>query len=421
MSTIAHNTFRLLFKTPHRHLAAMAGIFLLLILSACQPQQGTYTLGLLSAADSQSLPAGSLVLGAEQKTGYELAGKAVDGLFRLSLKSESTSPDEVQVTVRGMVENTNPPVVALVGATTNAGTTRTAALANFFNLPMVVPSAIGDNLLPSNNLWAFRLSAPGSAHAAYLFDTVLTRQVISGLTTGDEFSVPLSLGIFYEQNTFGESTAVETAKYAMAQEIEIGYYGHFDPDAPDKARLVQAFSAMQEAGVHLVYIVASNPDAAQIIVSAFREFFVPGDAPLLLGQSGGFATHQFLQSPEASGVFILRQQIVTDRCPDGIETLVEAQAYAAIQLLSFSIEQSGDQLGAKDNPTLTDQREAVRDSLKASSLNLPCLGLTSFDNSGQNKNLQFEFLYAANTAPRLIAAEKLTEALAPKLNRDPFE
>lgn len=393
----------------------------LLILTACQSQQAAYTLGLLSAADSQSLPAGMLSLAGEQKVGYDLAEKARDNTLRMTPKAESALSDEVQVVVRGLVEDPNRPVVALVGATTNAGTTRMSALANFFNVPMVVPSAMGDNLLPSSNLWTFRLSAPGSAHSAYLFREVLPRQVLAAMTTGDEFAAPLRLGILYEQNTFGESTAVETAKSAMAQEVEIGYYGYFEPDAPDKTRLIQAFSAMQEAGVHLLYVVSSNPDSALAVVRSFRDFFVPGDAPLLLGQSGGFVSRQFLESSEAAGVFILRQQIIADRCPDDIETLAEAQAYAAIHLLNFAIEQSQDQLGAQENPTMLDRREAVRDSLKASSLNLPCLGLTSFDNSGENKNLQFEFLYAASGAPRVVPFERLREALTPKLNQDPFQ
>lgn len=393
----------------------------LLALTACQSQQATYTLGLLSAVDSQSLPAGMSALAGEQKNGYELARDSRGNNLGLTTKVESALSDEVQVVVRGLVEDPNRPVVALVGATTNAGTTRMAALANFFNVPMVAPSAIGDNLLPSSNLWTFRLAAPGSAHSAYLFDEVIPSQVLATMTTGDEFAAPLRLGILYEQNTFGESTAVATAKSAMAQEVEIGYYGYFNPDAPDRTRLIQAFSAMQEARVHLLYVIASNPDSAQSIVRSFRDFFVPADAPLLLGQSGGFASRQFLESAEAEGVFILRQQIVPDRCPDGVETLAEAQAYAAIHLLNFAIEQSQDQLGAQEKPTMLDRREAVRDSLKASNLNLPCLGLTSFDNSGENKNLRFEFLYAASGAPRVVPFERLREALTPKLNQDPFQ
>lgn len=407
-------------KHRNRSFFTLLGAVILLV-SACSAQQTTPVVGVISALDSATIPAGLAALAGEQKNGYELVSAADAQISALTYEAESALSDDIQVTVRGLVEDPRQPVVAIVGATTNAGTTRTAALANFFNLPMVVPSAAGDNLLPSNNLWTFRLSAPGSAHATYLFGEVLTRQAVSGLTTSDEFSVPLSLAVLYEQNTFGESTAVETAKAAMAQEVEIGYYGSFDPVSPDKERLIQAFSAMKDAQVHLVYLVASDPDVAQLLVRTFREFFIPEEAPLLLGQSGAFASRQFLQSAEAGGVFILRQQVVSDRCPDGIETLSEAQAYAAIRLLNFAIEQSRDQLGANETPTLSQQREAIRDSLKASSLNLPCLGPTSFDNAGQNKNLQFELLYAPSGTPRLTSPEKLFELLRPKLNFDPFE
>ena len=404
-----------------KKLALISAHILLLLLVACAPVEKQATLGIISAVDSQSLSPGVLGFGAEQKSGYGLAESAQNNAMLFRYKPESSLPDEVQVTVRGLVEDTSQPAMALIGASTNASTTRMAALSNFFNVPMVIPSAIGDNLLPSSNLWAFRLSAPGSTHAAHLFGTLLTRQTLADLTTGDEFAVPLSLGILYEQNTFGEGTAVETAKAAMAQEIEIGFYGHFDPDAPDKARLIQALTAMQQAKVHLVYIVASNPATAQVIVRAARDFFAVGEAPILLGQSGGFASREFLQSPEAADVYIIRQQIVPDRCPDGVETLAEAQSYAAAYLLNYAVEQSRDELSTKENPTMLDRRGAVRDSLKRTSLNLPCLGQTAFDNTGQNKNLQFEFLYAESGVPRLSKAEKLLEAISTKLNRDPFE
>lgn len=409
------------FKQRKFYILTMVVTWPVLIISACSAQQTVPTVGIISALDSTTISTGLVTFAGEQKNGYELVSAADAQISGLTYKPESALSDDIQVTVRGMVEDSRQPVVAVVGATTNAGTTRSAALANFFNLPMVVPSAAGDNLLPSNNLWAFRLSAPGSAHAVYLFGEVLTRQAVSGLTTSDEFSVPLSLAILYEQNTFGEGTAVETAKAAMAQEVEIGYYGSFEPNAPDKERLIQAFSAMKDAQVHLVYLVASDPDVAQTIVRTFREFFIPDEAPLLLGQSGAFASRQFLQSAESAGVFILRQQVVSDRCPDGIETLTEAQAYAAVRLLNFAIEQSRDQLGSTDAPTLAQQREAVRDNLKASNLNLPCLGPVSFDNAGQNKNPQFELLYALSGTPRLTNPEKLLELLSPKLNFDPFE
>jgi hypothetical protein len=394
---------------------------ILLPLSACAAPDGQVAVGILSGDGTQGLSEGMAALGVEQKSGYQRAEKALGVQAVFTYRAESLLPEDIQVAVRGMVEDPQAPVVALAGATTNTSTTRLAALANFFSLPLVVPSAVGDNLMPSNNLWAFRLSAPGSAHAAYLFGELLNRQTLADLSGDEAQPGGLSLAIFYEQNTFSESTAVETAKAAMAQDVEIGYYGYFDPDAPEKARVLESLSAMQTAGVDLVYLIASNPTTAGTIVRAFRDFFVPEDLPLLLGQSGGFASREFLGSPEARGVFILRQQIVPERCPDGVDSLAEAQSYAAVYLLNFALEQSLDQFPSGQTPLLSARREAVRDSLKNSSLNLPCLGLTSFDNSGQNRNLQFELLYAESGTPRPARPEKLLELLAPKLNRDPFQ
>jgi ABC-type branched-subunit amino acid transport system substrate-binding protein len=394
---------------------------LLLLIPACRPEPAEYTLGVLSAENAVNLSAGIVSLGVEQNVAYALAQAARTNQFDQNLQPESALTDDVQVAVRGLVEHKDTPALALVGATSNAASTRMAALANFFNLPLVIPSALGDNLLPSNNLWAFRLSAPGSAHAEYVFGNLLTRPSVQALTTDDKFAPTLKIAILYEQNTFGESSAVATAQAAMAQEIEIDFYGHFPPDAPDRNRLVQVFTAMQEAKVHLVYIIANNPDSARFIIQQARAFFLAGEEPILLGQSGAFASREFLTSPEAAGVYIIRQQIVTDRCPDEIETLAQAQAYAAVQLLNLSFEQARDRLPVNTTPSIADAREHLRDALKGSNFNLPCLGATSFDNSGQNKNLNFEFLFAASDTPRLISPDQFIEQVTIQLNRSAFD
>ncbi len=412
---------------------------LIFTVSACRSQPAKYTLGVFSAENAANFPAGIVTLGVEQNVAYTLAQAARINQFDLTLQPESALTDDVQVAVRGLVEHKDTPVLALIGATTNVGTTRLATLANAFSLPLIIPSAIGDNLLPANNLWAFQLSAPGSEHARFLFGQVLTRQQLIALQ--EESATPpenpaFRLGILYEQNTFGESAAVETAKAAMAQGIQIGYYGNFTPNAPEDTRLRLAFESMQKSGIHLLYIIASNPDDAQSIIRVARNFFVAGEAPLLLGQSGGFASQQFLQSPEARGVIILRQQIVRNsQCPNEIESLAQAQSYAALYLLNAAIELattnnpqpngwfSDWRLSAPDMSVIVRaQREKIREQLRTqATLNLPCLGPTSFDNNGQNKNLVFEFLYAENAAPSLVSEDRIRRLIETQLKRSPFE
>lgn len=391
------------------------------LLAACAPAALPISLGVLSAVNSESLAPGLLTVGVEQQQGYALFEKSLTPPTRLDFHAESARQDELQVLVRSMVEDKSQAMLGVVGATSNESTLRAAALSNFFNIPMLVPSAVGDNVLPENNLWAFRLSAPGSAHAAHLFGTLLTRQVINDLLNAQAFPQPLRLGIVYEQNTFGEGTAVATARAAMAQDVEIGLYASFNPDAPDETSLDALVASAKDQQVHLVYLVSSNPQVARRIVSKFKNGFSAEELPVLLGQSGAFASREFLSAPEAEGMFILRQQIVPDVCPSEIDTLSEAQSYAAVYLLNFAVDQVRDQYPRIDANNLRQAREAVRDRLKGLSLNTPCLGLVIFDNAGQNKNPQFELLQVSSGLPRLVSAQTLQTAISVRLNFDPFE
>lgn len=390
-------------------------------LAACAPQPQRLSLGVLSAVDADTLAPGLLKVGEEQRTGYAVSGNELTPT--LNFQPESAQQDELQMTVRSMVEGKEQFMLGLVGATSNEATLRIAALSNFFNIPMLAPSAAGDNILPENNLWAFRLSAPGSAHAGYLFGSVLTRQVLSNLLKLAPEPTPLKLSIIYEQNTFGEGTAVAAARAAMAQEVEIAQYASFTPDAPDETSLDSLLKAAKDRQVHVVYLVSSNPEVARRLVARFKNGFEPEQMPVLIGQSGAFASSDFLTAPEAESVFILRQQIIPDVCPEGITSLTEAQSYAALYILDFAISQTRDQPQFQriDDENLRQAREDVRDRLKGLSLNVPCLGLVAFDNTGQNKNLQFEMVHVASGAIRPALLGDLQQAIGRILAYDPTD
>lgn len=390
-------------------------------LAACAPAPHPLSLGVLSAVDADTLAPGLLKVGDEQRAGYDLIGGGV--ALALNFQPESAQQDELQMTVRSMVEGRDQPMLGLVGATSNESTLRVAALSNFFNVPMLVPSAAGDHVLPENNLWAFRLSAPGSAHAEYLFGSLITRQAVSDLTAAEMTPATLRLSIIYEQNTFGEGTAVAAARAAMAQDIEIAQYASFAPDSPDETSLNTLLAVAKERQVHVVYFVSSNPDAARRLVGKFQNGFEPEQLPVLIGQSGAFASSDFLAAPEAEGVFILRQQIVPDLCPEGITSLAGAQSYAALYILDFAVSQTRDQPQFQriDSNNLRQAREAVRDHLKGLSLTVPCLGLVAFDNAGQNRNLQFEMTRMATGTLISVTPGELQQAIGKILTFDPTE
>jgi ABC-type branched-subunit amino acid transport system substrate-binding protein len=370
------------------------------LLAACSSIRADGTIGVLSAADSQALPSGILMLGQEQKTAYELVKADGVPVSQFASKNESAQSDEVQVAVRELVEDDK--VLALVGATSNEATMRAASLVNFFNLPMIIPTAGGDNLLPSNNLWAFRLSAPGSAYATYAIDTLLTVQ--TNREEGERISTvaEMKIAILYEANTFGESAAVAAAQDAMRKEKRVVAYRSFPPDNPDPERLRAIVEDARNEGAQVVALISSSPAVASQLMAAISRVYGDGKKPLLIGLAGGFASHEFLVSDQAQDIFVLRQQLVRDGCPAEIESIYAAQTYAALMILDEAVRlvQSNlpevkrlSLLGPLDQGPEIEFRENLRNELKLVNREVPCIGRVAFDNAGQIKDPKFELVY----------------------------
>lgn len=427
------------------------GLLLLLTLSACRSTKSSAVpiggLWDVTAKNGQADWNTASLLAQEEHNGFELANQTAG--FNEFDFSEGNRQDDVQVAVRTMVEGqTNSPkidpVLVLVGATSNEATSRATALSNFFNLPMVVPSASGDNLLPTNNLWAFQLSVPNSAYANYVLGSVLTSQSLSsgqvptpeatpgatsgatttptpGAASGTTATSAMSIAVLYEQNTYGETAAVAAATAALKQGFEIKFYNKFPAENPDPDTLRNLINQVIDQDVQVVFLISSDPVAAQSIVQIFNSLLDPLAMPVLVGMSSGFTSQDFLDSAQAKSVFILRQQMDAANCPSEITSLYAAQNYAAVQLLSYAIEEAPNvaadksKLSLKSVDGIAAYREAVRDALKAANLKLPCLGQVAFDNTGQNKYTNIEIVTNSNGTTRSVPASELITTVKQKL------
>ena len=408
----------------------LTAMFLVALAACGSPASGSTYVGILSAGDAGS------PIAKEQQAGYQLKSDALG--FSIDTETESTVQDELQKSVRNMVEGTNAEdmrAVAILGATSNEATARTAALVNFFNVPMLIPTASGDNLMPSNNVWAFQLSAPGSAYARHLFGQVLSKNSILDFELDPEVLQSFKVAILYEQNTFGENAAVAAAQSAMREKVElklnetettygmeIAVYGSFPDRNPDSERLNDLAGQVKTHRAQLVYLVTSDPTIAQKLVQAFHAQYAVDETPLplLMGQSGAFASQAFLQTPEAADVYILRQKWDRSRCPDEITSSYAGQMYGAVYLLNNAIDMAREGLPTSEfsfNRTgaqtdqLTAFREEVRDRLKQTWPDIPCIGKVSFDNTGQNKDLSFELITVKNELELVTTTADFLEAL----------
>ena len=411
---------------------------ILLFLSACgKAASASPSVGVLSVADGKSAAAG---IALEQENGYDAGFKVVDTQFDIEPVDEGAPQSDIQRTIRDMVQGKVkdkdvPPLLALLGATSNEATSHAAALVNFFNVPMLIPSANGDNLFPSNNLWAFRLSAPGAAYANYLFGKVVTKQAMDAISIKPSDSVfgdppQLKVAILYERNTFGESAAVATATAVMAQSVSIRVYDNFKPDNTDPESLKTLAKKVKDAGAQLVYLISSDPALAKNLTQTLRAVFDSRSMPIMVGQAEGFAARDFVDSKESEGVYVLRQKIDHKSCPPGVKSIYDAQSYAAVYLLDYALQQANENLsgivkqfslGGKSGSAIQQQREALRDALKQINVNAPCLGKVAFDNTGQNKLLNLELIRIIKGVEVDATTENFLNVLKARLAADLYQ
>jgi ABC-type branched-subunit amino acid transport system substrate-binding protein len=405
-------------------------VFVLLLgltLAACGPAAATSNTPIGSLWDVTVLKgkvdwAAASNLAQEQHTGFTLANKTAK--FDEVIFSEGNRQDDVQAAVRAMVEGRtetpkSDPVLGMLGATSNQATARAASLANFFNVPMLIPAASGDNLLPANNLWAFQLSPPNSAYATYLLGSVMTKQTLRA--DFSDVTPTVRIAILYEQNTYGENAAVATATAAMQQELEISTYDKFSAENPDPARLRILVNQVLDEGAQVVFIISSDPLVAQDMVFTFNSLVDAQSMPLLVGIAGGFTSQDFVNSAQSKNVYVLRQQFGTVDCPAEINSLSAAQNYAALKLMEYAVQEASKVkiekpvLSLSKVDAMAASREKVRDALKAASVNLPCLGQVAFDNTGQNKFPQFEIVMTSNGETRIISPAEFITAVKQKI------
>ena len=403
----------------HRSVRNVVSLILLLLLFPALAGCGNIftsrsAVGVLSAASADNpVSTGIGSIAREQNTGYEAAKADKGNHLTLDFVLENDPKNEIQVLVRNLAQDQQNPVVAILGGTSNDATMQIAGLVNFFNVPMIIPTADGNTLIPSSNLWAFRLSAPSSAYSGYLFNQLLNQTNLGALNSSSVSSARLSIAILYEQNTFGESAAVAAAEAAMAQGIAIAGYANFPVDGASVEQLSALADGARTQNASLLYIIASNPGTADALVGTLQSSYGASNmsVPIMLGQAGAFNSESFLGSQSAEGVYILRQRWNKADCPADLTSYYAAQSYGAAYLLNHAIGLTNETLatGRKwytrttEADELAKFRETLRDKLKTTSLSVPCIGNVAFDPTGQNKSFELEILTVKNGSETIVS------------------
>ncbi len=335
------------------------------------------------AGDSSAIQIGiiSSFTGAEAKfgqmhrNGYQMAldelnaaGGALGKKLELILEDDTSKAEVGMAAVESLAENQE--VAAILGAYTSSSTFPATAVANRYRLPMIVPTAITDEITRQNYQWVFRVCAPSNTYGRAMTEFLM--QAV-GATR---------LAIVYENTQFGSSVAQAALEQATLANLKVVAFEAYDQGAADYTPL-------------LTRVKSQNPDAV-----LFASYLA--DATLLMRQSkeidfnpkvftaggSGFSLPDFLKGAGDTAEYTISvTQWTRDAKWHGSQEWAKAyverfkvepsyhavQAYVSLKVLADAINRAG-----------TTDRTAIRDALRETKIEDSIFGPIRFDQNGQN-------------------------------------
>ncbi|HET9532942.1 MAG TPA: ABC transporter substrate-binding protein, partial [Blastocatellia bacterium] len=226
---------------------------------ACQPhKENSLDSPVIRVGIVTSLTGAEAKFGQAQRYGYEMAldeinaqggvlGKKVELVYQ-----DDTSKDEVAMTAVDKLTE-DPEIRAIIGAYKSSATFPASAVANRYRVPMLVPSAITDEITRQGYEWVFRVCAPASAYGRAMVDFLTKAAAVA------------RLAVVYENTQFGSSVARAALEQAPRAGIEIVAFEAYDPGGTDFTPLL---TRVKSSGPEAVLFVSYLADATLLIRQA---------------------------------------------------------------------------------------------------------------------------------------------------------
>ncbi|HSB08452.1 MAG TPA: ABC transporter substrate-binding protein [Blastocatellia bacterium] len=313
--------------------------------------------------------------GQAQKYGYEMALDEINGSGVLGKKLEliyqddTSKPEVASLTVEKLSDRDD--IVALMGAYSSSATFPAAAVANRYQIPMLCPSAITDEITRQGYEWVFRVCAASSDYGRALVDFL------------SKVADAHRLAVVYENTQFGSSVARAALEQAPRAGIEIVAYEAYDQGGTDFTPLLTRVKSEEPDAVLFVSYLAD----ATLLMRQSKEIDL--NPKVFTAGGAGFSLPDFLKGAGDTAEFTIS---VTQWTPDATWTgsrewadafrarwnyepsYHSVQAYMSLKILADAIQRAGSTM-----------RTAVRDAIRTSSMD-SIFGPIHFNSVGQNEH-----------------------------------
>src|SRR6185295_7625168 len=358
-----------------KRLAAISTVIVCSLLLSCRKGEekpnnaGPIPVGIIS-----SFTGPEARFGQAHRNGYEMALEEINSgggplarELELIYYDDTSRAEAAMSAVEELAENSS--VAAILGAYTSSSTFPATAVSDRYQIPMIVPTAVTDEITRQGYEWVFRVAAPAAAYGEGMTDFL---KEAAGVTR---------LAIVYENTQFGSSVAHAALERAPLAGIEVVAFEAYDAGGTDFTPLLTRIkSASPDGALYISYLA----DATLLMRQSKEMDFNP---KVFTAGGSGFSLPDFLKGAGDTAEYTVsitqwtpdaawsgsRDWAVKFRARYNSEPSYHAvQAYVSLKVLADAITRAG-----------SPGRRSIRDALRSTSMD-SIFGPISFDENGQN-------------------------------------
>ncbi len=375
----------------------------LLAMAGCQRGGDRESGNTLRIGVITSLTGPAAAFGQAHKNGYTIAieeinsrGGVLGKKIELDYYDDQSRPDQAVQGVAKLVDQDRVPII--LGAYSSESTRAIVPVVTQKQVPLIVPTAVADNVMETGSPWIFRICAGSGSFASATLDFLKNN------------GAPKTMAIIYENTNFGQSNDKSMTAAAAPAGVNVVDREAYQASSPDYKALLQRVKAKNP---EVIYFASYLLDATTLM----RQSEQVGLNPKYYTSAGtGFAAAEF-PTEKGGGKYAEYTFSVSQWLPSaqwkGSREFDQAffkltgshpayhamEAYAALLVAVAAI-----------NDAKSAQPAALRDSLRRLELSTP-FGPIKFDAQGQNahpvlvtqvQNRQYKVVWppdAAETKP----------------------
>lgn len=357
-------------------LLVVVGVAGILSITGCRKEAGgnTIKIGVIT-----SLTGNQAAFGQAHKAGYQIAldeinaKGGIDGkTVELDIYDDQSKPDQAVQGVSKLVDQDH--VKLVLGAYSSESTRAIVPVVTLKQIPLIMPTAVADNVVETGSQWVFRICAGSGSFATATLDFLKHN--------GD----PKTLAIVYENTNFGQANNKSMAAAAPAAGMNVVDSEAYQATSPDYKALLQR---VKSKNPEVIYFASYLLDAGTLMRQSEQLNLNP---KYYTSAGTGFAAAEFPSPEKGAGKYAEYTFSVSQWLPSakwkGSQEFDEKytklmgthpayhgmEAYATLQVAAEALKNAG----AGATPT------AIRDAIHNLNIAETAFGPVKFDARGQN-------------------------------------